>query len=483
MPPAIASVLCALLILSLFWLEREQGRRISRALWIPIVWFLLSGSRSVSQWLSIGSSMQFTDNAGISNQLLEGNPLDRMVYSCLTAIGLIVLVNRRRELVRLLRASWPIILFFLYCAMSILWSDYPDVAFKRWIKGFGDLIMVLVVLSDREPYIAVNRLFVWMSCLLVPLSILFIKYYPAIGRTYGEWMGEVHYCGVTLGKNNLGAVCLLVGLASVWRLVNAFQDRSDTARTRRLLALGVILAMVLWLFWGLNSMTALTCFLLGTGLLLAGNLRMVVQKPMTIHLILAVIVSVTISVLFFQVSTGAFQALGRDNTLTERTAIWAMLISMSQNDLVGTGYESFWLGPRLLKIWNVYELRLNQAHSGYLEIFLNLGWVGVALLAVVLATGYRRVIAAFRCNPQIGSLMLACFSVGVIYNFTEAAFFRMLAPVWLFLLMAITGAMVLATHSIRLPLSGGADHEKAPFSSGGVAAQHSQARPPRPEVS
>jgi hypothetical protein len=49
-------------------------------------------------------------------------------------------------------------------------------------------------------------------------------------------------------------------------------------------------------------------------------------------------------------------------------------------------------------------------------------------------------------------------------------------PIWLFLLMAITGAMVLATHSIRLPLSGDADHEKAPFSWGGVAAQDSQAR-------
>ena len=84
----------------------------------------------------------------------------------------------------------------------------------------------------------------------------------------------------------------------------------------------------------------------------------------------------------------------------------------------------------------------------------------MALLAVVMATGYRRVIAAFRRNPQIGSLMLAYFSVGVVYNCTEAAFFRMMTPVWMFLLLAITGAMVLATRSVRLPVGGGPDHEK-----------------------
>lgn len=459
MPPAIASVVFALVIFWLFWLEREQGRRTSRALWIPIVWFLLSGSRSVGQWLSIGSPTQFTDNVEIANQLLEGSPIDRLVYAFLSILGVIVLATRKREAVKILRANGPITLFFVYCAVSILWSDYPDVAFKRWTKALADVIMVLVVLTDREPCIAVKRLFVWMSCLLVPLSILFSKYYPAIGRTYGEWLGEVHYTGVTLAKNNLGAVCLLVGLASVWRLVNVFQDRSDTARTRRLLALGVILAMVLWLFWKVNSMTALVSFLLGIVLLLSGNVRMVVKKPVAIHLIVALILSVTISVLFFNVSPGAFQTLGRDPTLTDRTAIWAMLISMSINDLVGTGYESFWLGPRLLKIWNVYGLRLNQAHSGYLEIFLNLGWVGVALLAVVMATGYRRVIAAFRRNPQIGSLMLAYFTVGVIYNCTEAAFFRMMTPVWMFLLLAITGALVLANHSIRAPVAGLPDHE------------------------
>jgi exopolysaccharide production protein ExoQ len=456
-------------------------RRVSRALWIPIVWFLLSGSRSVSQWLSIGSSSQFTDNVGISTQVLEGNPIDRVVYLSLSILGVMVLAHRKREVSKILQANGPILIFFFYCAVSIIWSDYPDVSFKRWTKALGDLIMVLVVLTDREPYIALNRLFVWMSCLLLPLSILFIKYYPHIGRTYGEWLGEVQYTGVTLGKNNLGAVCLLVGLISLWRLFTVLQDKTDSTRSRRLLALGAIMTMELWLFSKVNSMTALVCFSIAVVLLLIRKFPIAVRKPGTIHLVVAVILCVTISVLFFNVSPGAFRTLGRDSTLTDRTAIWAMLIPMTENYVIGTGYESFWLGPRLLKIWNAYGLRLNQAHSGYLEIFLNLGWVGVSLLAVVLVTGYRRVIAAFRCNGTIGSLMLSCFCVGLIYNFTEAAFFRMLAPVWLFTLMSITGATVISSGGVRLPLNKIADHQNPRFPwPGRTPPQSPRATPLRP---
>jgi exopolysaccharide production protein ExoQ len=333
-------------------------------------------------------------------------------------------------------------------------------------------------LSDREPSAAFERLLARTTYLLVPLSVLLIKYYPDIGRGIHRWNYQTFYTGVTLGKNSLGAICLLCGLATVWHLLTAYQDRKSPTRTKRLLAHAVILLMVFWLFWLANSVTALSCFIIGSAILLAGNLRMVVQNSLAVHVIIAAIVSVTTSVLFFNVSPEALETIGRDPTLTDRTEIWALLISVSENHMVGAGYESFWLGSRLEKIWSMYSWKPLEAHNGYLEVFLSLGWVGVAFLAVVMATGYRRVIAAFRRNPQIGSLMLAYFSVGVIYNCTEAAFLRMMTPVWMFLLLAITGAMVLANRSIRLPVGGDQDYEKTPLSWSGVGVKHSHGRPP-----
>src|SRR6266404_147694 len=194
MPPAIATIVYALLILGLFWLDRDQKARTSKALWIPVVWVSLACSRSPGQWLQLNPIPS-------TEQVLEGSPFDRLVYLCLLAAGLIVLVTRGQRVARFLRANAPILFFFLYCAVSLLWSDYPDVAFKRWTKALGDLVMILIVLSDREPTAALKRLLARATFVLIPLSILLIKYFPNLGRGYGVWLGEVHYSGVTTNKN------------------------------------------------------------------------------------------------------------------------------------------------------------------------------------------------------------------------------------------------------------------------------------------
>jgi len=46
---------------------------------------------------------------------------------------------------------------------------------------------------------------------------------------------------------------------------------------------------------------------------------------------------------------------------------------MRVNPWIGAGFESFWLGPRLNKLWAQYNFMPNQAHNGYIEIYLNLG--------------------------------------------------------------------------------------------------------------
>lgn len=105
--------------------------------------------------------------------------------------------------------------------------------------------------------------------------------------------------------------------------------------------------------------------------------------------------------------------------------------------MLGRGFESFWLGWRLLKVQNAYRFQLQEAHNGYLEIYLNLGWIGIALLATLVVTGYQNVLAGFRYNFQTASLRLGILVMALIYNLTEAAF-RTQNPVWIvFLLVTI----------------------------------------------
>src|SRR5688572_10246170 len=166
MPTSVATLFYAALILGLFWLDRDHRARTSAALWLPVIWLSLAGSRSVSEWLQLTPP-------GVSTALyLEGDPINRLVYSSLVASGLLVLAFRGPKVLRLLQANGVVVVFLLYCALILTWADYPDVGFKRWVKAVGDFVMVLIVVSDREPSVAIRRLLARTGFLLIPLSVL-----------------------------------------------------------------------------------------------------------------------------------------------------------------------------------------------------------------------------------------------------------------------------------------------------------------------
>jgi O-antigen ligase len=331
----------------------------------------------------------------------------------------------------------PLLLFFFFAGISVLWSDFPAVAFKRWIKALGNLVMVLVVLTDLNRSAAVKRLLARVAFLLIPVSVLFIKYYPELGRGYHRWTWEPMYHGVATTKNGLGVICLVFGLGSVWRVLEAFHNGERPRITGPLIAHGVVLAMALWLFWKADSVTSLNCFLIGGGLIAFMSRPGLARKQAVVHLLVGAVVFFTLSVLFLGVGTGLLDAMGRDTTLTGRTELWAHILQIKVNPWFGVGFESFWLGDRAKHFWELYDWRPNQAHNGYLEVFLNLGSIGVVLLSFAMAWGYRNVVGSLRRDPELGRLRLAFFVVAVLYNLTEAAF-KVMHPVWITFLLAIT---------------------------------------------
>src|SRR5262249_28736937 len=153
-------------------------------------------------------------------QSTDGNPVDRLVFSGLVLMGALVLISRGQSVVKLLSMNKPLVLFFVYAALSILWSDFPGVAFKRWIKALGDPIMALVILSDPDRSVAVKRFFAWTGFVLMPVSVLLAKYYPLLGLHFYR-DGSKGIVGVATDKNMLGAICLISGLGAVWRILYA----------------------------------------------------------------------------------------------------------------------------------------------------------------------------------------------------------------------------------------------------------------------
>jgi exopolysaccharide production protein ExoQ len=425
----IATVVFALLIWQLYRWMKDDEARTSKALWLPTFWLFIGSSRNLSEWLHMSS--------GGSERYMEGNPLDRLVLTIVLALGVVVLCRRAQAVSRLLRANMAILLYFAYCLTSVLWSEYSGVAFKRWFRGTGDVVMVLIILTDPYWVAALKRVLTRLGTSLVPLSLLFSRWYPQFGRQFSH-AGEPYWSGVTTEKNALGSLCVVFGLAFLYYFLEIYRDEKGPRRKGQLIGHTIVLGIALYLLFQSRSATALASFFLAAVPMILTFRYRGLRVPAFVHTMVLGILGVAASVAFLSVGSDMLSEMGRNSTLTGRTVVWRSALSLAENPIVGTGFASFWLGRRYDQMAALTGMYLNQAHNGFLEIYLNLGWIGVALIVLILVIGYRRAVKGVTLMWPVANLGLAYLMVAVTENFTEASF-GMAGCVWIGFLTTTMG--------------------------------------------
>ena len=428
MPPKIAAIICILLIFYLFWMDRKNNEGISHAIWIPFIWLFLSCSRYVSQWLNLG-----TPNIS-ADAITDGSPVDRAVFILLIIVGVLILRQRRINWNALFTQNAWIWLYFVFGAVSFLWSDYPVVSFKRWIKALGNVIMVLVVLTEERPYLAIGVILKRLAFLLLPLSVLFIKFYPDLGRAYH--MGKPMFTGVAAGKNGLGKICLLSSIYFSWNILISHSEGDASGQRLHYSIYLIILPMIAWLLYMANSATSLACIIAAICIFVVGRQPAIVSKPQRIlHLGIACVALFGILEFAFDVKDIIISMLGRKPDLTTRVPMWEDLLSMVRNPLIGFGYESFWLGTRRTIIYERWGVS-GQAHNGYLDMYLNLGLMGLFFVLGWIVSGLKKVQRNLDVDYPAAMLRLCFIIVVALYNYTEAVFFGV-SSMWMLLFLAV----------------------------------------------
>jgi O-antigen ligase len=348
-------------------------------------------------------------------------------------LALAILVARRLRWSRWLAANAWLIAFFAFCAVSVVWSDFPAIAFKRWIRAVGSVMMILVVLSERDPLAALATLVRRCAYILLPLSIVLIKYFREFAVVYNGWTGQEYLVGATTDKNALGRLCMIAGLFILWEL-SAGKSRMRFS-IHWWIAVGM-LAIAAWLLLASGSATSLFAFLLGALSLVV--LRSAFLRRRARHLgsifvfacFAAVIVALTTNLIEVVV-----HALGRNVTLTDRTYIWRDLLAMGTHPLVGVGYDSFWLGKRLDTFMERHHV--NAAHNGFLEIYIELGMAGLVLFGCFLVNAFVNAKRSLLEDADYGVLRLTMLITFVAYNMTETGYKATTLICFVLLLVAV----------------------------------------------
>lgn len=427
MPPSLATLLTFSGIFYLLWRDARHGEARGPALWIPVMWLCITGSRFVSQWLA---------GDGVNVNQMEGSAIDVAYFLTLLAAAIWVLMRRGVTLMGVIRSNGWVMAFFIYGLMSVLWSEEPDVAFKRWVKTLGHPLMALVILTEPDPKAAIVTVLKRCSFVLLPLSVLFIKYLPQYGRGFDPWTGIGINRGVGLSKNDLGYLCMVFGMLWAWRLLTVRRIDPAIGRMREAFWAAVFLSMALWLVLIADSKTSLVTMLVGIIAMTVIGWRIVSKRHFALYVIVVVAIGYGLESAF-NIYEAIIQLAGRDASLTDRTEVWSDVLGLQTRPLLGFGFESFWLGDRLDRMWAKWWWKPNQAHNGYIETYLNLGIVGVVILAGMLLSAFWRISRQMATDLDFARLRFAFLLAVVVFNYTEAAF-KAVHLVWtVFLMMSM----------------------------------------------
>ena len=281
---------------------------------------------------------------------------------------------RDRERARNVVRAVPLLMGLLALAFaSTVWSIDSGATLRRSVWLLATMVFGLY-LGWRYHWRGLLEILAGAFLVLIAGSFALGLLAPHIGRMAAEHPGA--WCGLWTHKNTLGGIMALGVAIGVGAALIAPERR----KLWLLCALGALMLVLLS-----TSKTALVASVLGVGVIAVGiALR---RGPMqavfmgaSVLTVVAVIVTVVVTAPDLLVAL-----LGRDLSLTGRTDIWdAAMPAVMAHSWLGYGYFAFWLPENGPAYWVRQAVQWNvaSAHSGWLELALGLGRVGIALFAV-----------------------------------------------------------------------------------------------------
>jgi exopolysaccharide production protein ExoQ len=339
-----------------------------------------------------------------------------------------------KKVVNALQPFWPLVIWIL---LSIAWSDFPEITLRRSVRFFMEVTSLICFAAAYPDQYRLLRVVFLSFGLILLLDIALIAIPDASFTPIG-------YAGIHDNKNQAGVFCFL---ALPVFLSAFFNTRIFPGRTIALILSGLCLTILVLSLsktaWGLTPV----CLLMAFGLLALRRL-----PPVT--MIIAVVISGLGAAIAFMLITSVgfseFLAITlEDPTLTHRDQIWQYAIfRFWQTPFIGHGYGAVWgVDPDSFSRPREFgaSIDVGQAHNGYIDILVQLGFVGLTLtILFMLEMSFRLIRISNQTVSTAPITFIAIYTaVGILlYNMVESSLLRTGSEPWLYYVLLVSNALM-----------------------------------------
>ena len=392
---------------------------------------------------SFGQRWYNTSNAGEVDQMIgeiaEGQFVRQLAFVTMAMLGVAsLLIGGGRQLQLKWILAYPVILFVGWAFLSIAWSIDPMLAAKRLLVFAAIVMAVVHLLRHFDIRQLAEIALIAAGLTLVACTVNEIRLALSGFPGYAVWR-----FGGMLHPNHTGLTCGMVMLSSLY--LSRYQRKAV------MLTIFVVTAGVLFLT---KSRTAMSATLVAITVFLMLSSRG--SRVATMLLLAAWIVAglMWFSSIGESMDVSRVLTMGRDDVkdadirkLTGRTDIWKFaLMQAAKNpnrEFIGYGYETFWTPDNVRGVSEFVKFKIPEGHNLYLDWYLELGFVGVALFVLALLTAiWRWASAAVYLKSPAAALAAAVLCGTIIHGFAESSLGDASLPT-LMVYAAIAGATIL----------------------------------------
>ena len=295
----------------------------------------------------------------------EGAALRQALFTS-AALTALTLMFFTRNLGSALTMNRSMLALSILVPLSVVWSGETMLTVKRsTLFLFGLITLYAIVHSSRKPVYTMLRI-VTGSAAAIALVSLAIHF--AFGQAYTLNPMRPGLAGITSRPNNLAPIMSIALICSAGIQINTATGFIALRSAQSLIVVSLLMT---------QSITTLVTTILAFGLyalLNCNNYKRGVQQ-----LLILTVFTICSLIGWGTLKSAAFDVTNRDESLSGRDEVWSIVfVEGLKRPIFGSGYGAFWKegkGRELVYTWNP-----RQSHNAYLDLWVDLGVVGLAVL-------------------------------------------------------------------------------------------------------